>query len=205
MYVVLSEENQKQQRQLGQIIGELKTLNGLPADNRTDVSAGIFQSETGEIIANVKTHTMTIITPRLEAAVQKESVPIKLDALEIESNSIPCSISAIALDKSTTLKQSKRILLVLATMFAAEHSVWSNENFGAELDVGDMQLVLLSGKFKLKIATAQKLPPKVYALNMNGSRECEVPAKFADGMLSLDIDTSKMKYGTPYFEIAFPQ
>jgi len=205
MYVVLSEENQKQQRQLGQIIGELKTLNGLPADNRTDVSAGIFQSETGEIIADVKTHTMTIITPRLEAAVQKESVPIKLDALEIESNSIPCSISAIALDKSTTLKQSKRILLVLATMFAAEHSVWSNEKFGAELDVGDMQLVLLSGKFKLKIATAQKLPPKVYALNMNGLKESEIPAKFADGMLSLDIDTSKMKYGTPYFEIVFPQ
>ena len=203
MYVVLSEENLQQQRQLEQIIGELKTLNCLPADNRTDVNAGIFQSETGEIIANVKTHTMTVITPRFEAAVQKENVPVKLNALEIESNSIPCSISAIALDKSATLKQSKRILLVLATMFAAEHSVWSNEKFGAELDVGDMQLVFLSGKFKLNFASANKTAPEVYALNMNGTREQKVETRFSNGKLFIDIDTSTLKYGTPYFEVVF--
>ena len=46
---------------------------------------------------------------------------------------------------------------------------------------------------------------KIVHIDMNGSKESEIPATFADGMLSLDIDTSKLKYGTPYFEIVFPQ
>ena len=51
--------------------------------------------------------------------------------------------------------------------------------------------------------TEQKKAPKLYALNPNGSREKELPVTFKDGTLSIDLDTSKLEYGTPFFELVY--
>ena len=204
MYAVLKEERQEQKRILSGMVDQLKVTGYLPSGNMTDVQTGVFQSDTGEIISDVKRHTMTVVTPRFEGTVQKSSEVVKLDALMIESNSTPCSISAISLNHSESLRNSKRILLVIATMFVAENSVWSNNNMEAQLDVGDMQVLNRSGQFKINLETNNQQPPKVYVLNVNGSREREIPAVFNNGQLSLDIDTSNLEYGTPYLEILYP-
>ena len=51
--------------------------------------------------------------------------------------------------------------------------------------------------------TEQKKVPKLYSLNPNGSREKEVPVVFKDGDLSIDLDSSKLEYGTPFFELVY--
>jgi len=203
MYATLGAERAEQDNALRNLVATLKEKKILPPGNRTNVAAGIFQSETGEITADTEHNTMTVVSPRLEGAVLKKDQPVKLDALEIVSASIPCSISAISLDKNQTLSRSGDILLVVGTMAVAEGAVFSTESFHEELDVGGLQLLYRSGKFVLKLKTAQKKAPKVYALNLNGSRECEIPATFDNGTLLLTLDTTALKYGTPYFEIVY--
>ena len=51
--------------------------------------------------------------------------------------------------------------------------------------------------------TEQKKVPKLYSLNPNGSRERELPVTFKDGDLLIDLDTAKLKYGTPFFELVY--
>ena len=44
---------------------------------------------------------------------------------------------------------------------------------------------------------------RVYALNLNGSRERELPVALRDGALHFAWDTSTLEYGTPYFEVVY--
>ena len=88
-------------------------------------------------------------------------------------------------------------------MSAAEHAVFSTENFDFEIDHGGMKTLERAGQFKIRLKTEQKKAPKLYTLNPNGSREKELPVVFKDGNLSIDLDTSKHEYGTPFFELVY--
>jgi len=41
-------------------------------------------------------------------------------------------------------------------------------------------------------------------LNMDGTRSGEIPCIWKDGKLGVVLDTSKLKYGSVFFEIVFP-
>ena len=204
MYVVLNEEKEKNFRILREQVENLRRNNILPAGNRTNVNAGIFESETGEICTNVQKHTLTVNTPRFQSAVLKKSEPVALNDLAVQSVSTPVSITAISLENDKSIAESKHLLLCVATMILAENAVYSDETFYYELDIGDMQLLVRSGQFRFSLKNGGKGLPSVYALNLNGSRERKIPVELKDGVLQFSLDTGKLEYGTPYFEVVYP-
>ncbi len=201
MYVVMKDDANKNFFTLRDQVKNLREKGILPKDNKTNVNAGIFQSETGEICSDIKKNTMTINTPRLQAAVMKESGTVKLSNLTVKANSIPCTIGVVSLDNKKSISDAGHLLLTVFTVYKAENSVFNNEKFEAELDIGEMQQLIQSGEFKFSVKTNLKAKPEVYALNRNGSRECKIPFTFKNGTLEFDLDTSKLQYGTPYFEV----
>ena len=203
MWVMLNEEKEKNLALLRDHVTTLRQNGILPAGNRTSVERGIFESETGEIRMDVQKHTLTIDAPKFQAAVLKKSEPVTLSTLSVKSVSTPCTIAAISLNNNKTVRDSDRLLVVIGTMFSAENAVFSTENFDAELDVGDMQQVIRSGKFEFSLKTSRKKLPRIYALNLNGSHEREIPASLKNGELIFSLDTSSLEYGTPYFEILY--
>ena len=70
--------------------------------------------------------------------------------------------------------------------------------------MGDMQLLVRSGQFRFSLKNGGKGLPSVYALNLNGSRERKIPVELKDGVLQFSLDTGKLEYGTPYFEVVYP-
>lgn len=205
MWVRLDEEKQKNAVILRDQVANLRRTGILPAANRTDVNAGIFESETGEICANLQKNTLTVDTPKFQAAVLKKSEPAGLSNLSVKSVSTPCTVAAISLENDSPIADSGRLLVVVGTMFTAENAVFSTENFDAELDVGDIQQLMRSGQFDFSLKTNRKAVPEVYALNLNGSRERKLPVKLENGVLHFSLDTSALEYGTPYFEVVFPK
>lgn len=203
MWVMLNEEKEKNLALLRDHVTTLRQNGILPAGNRTSVERGIFESETGEIRMDVQKHTLTIDAPKFQAVVLKKSEPVTLSTLSVKSVSTPCTIAAISLNNNKTVRDSDRLLVVIGTMFSAENAVFSTENFDAELDVGDMQQVIRSGKFEFSLKTSRKKLPRIYALNLNGSHEREIPASLKNGELIFSLDTSSLEYGTPYFEILY--
>ena len=204
MYVELSEESDQNMRILSEQVANLRKKGILAAGNRTDVKAGILESETGEIRMNIRKNTLTVDAPKFQSAVLKKSEPVKLSALSVMSVSTPCTIAAISLENEKSLADSRRILVVVGTMFMAENAVFSTEKFDAELDVGDIQQVMRAGQFRFSLKNGSKGLPSVYALNMSGSRECRIPVTLKDGRLQFALDTGKLEYGTPYFEVVYP-
>ncbi len=186
------------------LIQNLRSRSVIGKNNPTDSDKGIYQSETGEITTDIHQKTLRVVTPKLEGAVLKKNSPVKLDAMKISECSVPASLTAIALDSAPSLRESRRILLIAATMAVSEQSVFNNERFDVEIDFGVFPVLFRSGKFSLTLASNSKKAPELYALNLNGTRERKLKTTFRNGMLSISIDTAELEYGTPFFEIVFP-
>ena len=203
MYVVQAADSRDQADQLEASVKELKQAGLIPANNRTNVQEGIFESETGEILADTKKHTLTVVTPRTESLALKPGQSLKGKQLAVLSASIPVTVSAISIDGKEPVANAKHLLLFVQTMSVAEHAVFNTENFDYEIDCGGLKTVERAGQFKITLKTEQKKAPKLYALNPNGSREKEIPVTFKGGELLIDLDTSKLEYGTPFFELVY--
>lgn len=187
-----------------ELLQKLKDNRLLPPTNRTDYARRIYQSETGEITLNGNTETMTVITPRLEGAIIKKDVPVKMTQLEISSCSKPASIVVASLDKNQSLEHAKRLLLIFATNALNSDMVFENSSMSLMVEVGKLPVLMETAKLAMKLKSAQNTAPVVYALNMDGTRAESVPASFSNNSLSLVLDTSTLKYATPFFEIVFP-
>ena len=200
-YVVT--ENDGKGQALKKMARLLRDRNILPEGNITDPEKKIFQSETGEILFNTEKQTMTVVSPRLEGAVVKENVPVSLGSVAINSCSVPASVSVISLNKEQIIKNSKRLLVVLSTETVSSETVFATEKRNCVIDFGTFPVLLRTAEISLTIKTNEKNVPEVYALNMDGTREETIPCSLADGKLSLNISTDKLKYATPFFEIVF--
>ena len=203
MYVVQAADSRDQADELEASVKALRNAGIISADNRTDVQNGIFESETGEILADTKKHTLSVVAPRLESLALKPGQSLNGKQLSVLSTSVPVTVSAISIDGKESVANAKHLLLFVQTMSVSEHTVFNTENFDYEIDIGGLKTLERAGQFKIRLKTAQKKAPKLYALNSNGSREKELPVVFRNGDLLIDLDTSKLEYGTPFFELVY--
>ena len=68
---------------------------------------------------------------------------------------------------------------------------------------GDLPVLMESIQCRIELATAHRKKPAVYALHLDGTRYAEIPCSLNSGKLILELDTSKLKNGTPFFEIVY--
>ena len=134
MHVIQAADSRDQADQLEASVKELKQTGFIPADNRTDVQKGIFESETGEILADTKKHTLSVVTPRTESLALKPGQTLKGKQLSVLSASVPVTVSAISIDGTQPVANANHLLLFVQTMSVAEHAVFSTENFDFEID-----------------------------------------------------------------------
>ena len=203
LHVMQKDDPGVQGRELAGAVAELRRVGILPPSNRTDVQTGIFESDTGEIVADTKNHTLRVVTPRLESLVLKPGQRLAGNLLSVDSTSVPVTVSAVSIDGKEPLASAKRLLLLVQTMSVAEHTVFRTENFDFVIDEGGFKVLERTGKFRITLKTSLTRAPKLYALNPDGSRERELPITFVDGKLSINLDTSKLEYGTPFFELVY--
>lgn len=183
----------------------LRRAGILGAGNRTDPEKGLYESDTGEIVTDVARETMTVDAPRFQAAALKpDAAQATLSALAVERVSTPASILAISLDAAAPVAASRRLLVIVATAFAAENARWTRAGWecssDAQLEAGGYETLMKTGRFRFSIRSALRAP-RVFAVNFDGSRGVEMPASVADGRLRLDWDTSALEDATPYFEV----
>ena len=185
------------------VVRRLREAGVMPSGNCTDPKRGIYESETGEIVTDLRSETMTIDTPRFQAAALKPGQTSRLSRLAVESVSFPASILAISLDSDQCVSCASRVLMIVATRFMQEGAIVSED--GEKMlfiDNGPTYTQLMrTGKFRFSIETEAKKAPEVYALRMNGTRSFKIPVDIKDGRLVFDLDTSKFEYATPFFEI----
>jgi len=186
-----------------EIVDKLRKKGILKTENITNVNKNIYQSDTEEILLNIDKGTMSVVTPRLEGAIVKENKSVILKQLEIKECSTPASVTVVSLEDQKKLDKASRLLLIFSTHAVGKNTVFASRKQNRLIEPGTFPMLMKTGALVVNLKTDQHNKPKVYALNLDGTRECEIPISFSEGLLSLSLNTSNLKFATPYFEIIY--
>lgn len=186
-------------RNSDRLIQEMKRRGILKKDNISRPSAGIFQSDTGELTLRSGENLVKVVTPRTEAVTMRKGRSEPLGVLSVESSSADACIAVTSID-GLPLAESRRMVLVYSTR---------SVNSGMEL-LGGTRLVKLgsgpalmrTGQLCATLAGKGEKGWKLHTLNLAGERTGQLPLSVWDGDLLIRIDTATLKNGvTPFFEL----
>ncbi|MDR0931984.1 MAG: beta-galactosidase [Victivallales bacterium] len=185
------------------LIRQLRNNGILSAKNKTDFTDRIYQSDTEELLLDAKNKTMQVVTDRLEGAILKKNQEVNLNTLSIRNCSVPASIVVASLENRQSLQNANRLLLIISTNALNNDMIFENSSMIRCLDPGYFPILMQTVQAELHLKTAQSAKAAVYALNLDGSRAEQIPAQLSDDELVLKLNTEKLKYATPFFEIIF--
>ncbi len=184
------------------IVNNLRKIGILSNNNKTNPDNDIYESETKQILFQPTAGSMQINTQRLEGIVIKDDKAVTINRLSIVHCTTPAAISLVSLDKNKTLENTGHLLLTISTNCVNTGMV-TNSKGNRMLDIGTAPLLMKVGRFSVKLKNNKVKSPKVYSLNLDGTRAQEISAQQTENGLTLDVDTSLLTYCTPFFEVAY--
>lgn len=193
----------KGKSKLASVIADLKKRGILPAGNRTDPDAGIYESDTGELLMNTQSCRLSVQTACSEGVSLLAGESAELKTLHVRSTSRNACVFLTSVDRAP-LAESRRMVLVYSTA-ALNSGLRMSADQSTIFDKGANPVLLQTGKLLAEL----NLPPgnwTCYALSVNGIRRERLPLSPSDGKWTFSLDTSVLKNGpTPFFEfIATP-
>ena len=200
-------ESSSSTARLETIVGALRERGVLAAGNRTAPSAGVYESDTGQVLLDTSAGgEFHVRSHRHEAAVLKRDQRLVLDALTIESVSVPAAVSLISIDPDSraTLRDANRLLLVFSTDARNSGMVFTSATEEAATGLGDLPVIVRTGRLSLTLQRTDHAGDfKAYALRLDGSRAEEVPLERTSDGIALHLDTSRLPAAgpTPFFEL----
>lgn len=187
------------------LLARLRETGILPSGNRTSWSRRIYQSETGELTLDAKRLSLTVSTPRLAGAVLKQGDSVELPGFAVRNVSVAASLVAASLNARQTLHEADRVLLTVATNAFNTNMTFENPSMFCCVNPGELPVLMESIRCTIELKTSRERAPRVYALHLDGTRFAEIPCELRDSTLLLRLDTSGLKYGTPFFEIDYKE
>jgi len=178
---------------------ELHSLISLKTGNAHN--AGIYTSDTGELILDKENKQLTVITGKTEAiATQASSASLK--SLSIENNTTPALISISSLDDNP-VSDSNRMLLILSTDARNSGMKFKDEEQKILENIGHLPVRLKTINIDLKLKHNKAPSLKLYALHLNGSRAEEIKIETPnDKEAHFNINLEALKKGpTTFFEL----
>lgn len=138
------------------ILDNARMAGQLPADNRTDLDAGLYESDTGELLLDRRRGQLRVSTPMTEAAAFSTLAdPIDLGTVTIEASDGNGLLSFSVLDKVTSLSESRRILVIYATDARNTGMRFSDDEEKTIADFGRLPVLLKSGSADVSLDLAK--------------------------------------------------
>lgn len=185
---------------LDDAVSKLKQSGVLPSGNISAPSAGIFQSDTGEIIMRSNEKLLKVVTPRTEAVCLEGDKGELLDAFHVEKTSVPATVAVCAMDNQP-VKSSSRLVLIYSTE-VANSGMELSYNRTKMIKPGTLPVLMKTGTLTASLKNSNGSDMSLYALNMDGTRGEKLPLTYVDGKLNIIIDTHALTNGpTPFFEL----
>ncbi len=182
-------------------VAQLKSTGLLPASNRTDMSTGLFETDTGQMVFDTPRRSLSIVTERT-VALTLRSGSMRGGAIELKNLSSPATVAVGALD-DRTIGQSRRLLIWVLTDAINTGMEFSDPERTTLKTLGRFppRIRAVAGQLAIKNIEAGSL--KVWAIDQAGRRVAEVPARVQGGFLHFAIDNVIPGFGpVTYFEVA---
>ncbi len=184
---------------LADTVAEMRERGILPEGNRTDVRAGVLESDTGQLTLSRGSRELRVRTDRSEGVTLEPGAGAKLGVLEVESASVACALAVVSVD-GRPLAESGRAVLVVSTQNVNTGMVLSADRVTLH-EKGRQPALMRTGVFRLSLRHPEAAALQLWSLGLDGSRRERIPVKAEDGRLRIELDTTKLRDATPFFEI----
>jgi hypothetical protein len=169
--------------------------------NRTRLGAGVFQSDTGEIMFNNQTKRIEVLTAKTAAVVLRGGSAVA-GPLGIKSASAPALFALSALDNKP-IEKSKRLLLWVLTDAINTGMEFKDEARTTIQMLGTFPPQVQTVSATLRIATERNAELKAWPLTLSGVRRERISLTQIKGAIQLHLDTAMLPDGPAlFFEIA---
>lgn len=183
----------KETPDLTAMVAALKKRQLLPAQNRTDVATGVFQSDTGELTLDTARKIMTVNTPRSQAAaLPAGSAPVKLKDVEMTNLGDSASFFIGSLD-AAPLTESRRMLILGVGDAINSGAVFADKDRKVLKELGSFPILVkpVRGEIVLRRPVAKNARVRLWALEFNGSRVREVPVQTTADQIKIQLVTAE--------------
>ena len=187
---------------LAENISKLRLAGILSAQNQTNASARVYQSDTDEILVDAPQRLARVITPETEAiSFEKISAPYVLGALTIDAASGPALVALSSLD-GETIEKSSHLLLIFATDARNTDMKFRDDDQRTIESYGHFPVMIKRERVHLRISPAAIGSWSLTSLHLNG--EIGDPLEIAaDGSrLTFTLDNTATSHGpTTFFRL----
>lgn len=152
----------------------------------------------GQIDLDAESHALRIVTPRTEVLALARGA-LTGASLAVTSAKGCQTLAAISLDERP-LVESGRILLVHMPDIQNSGVIFNNELKSVQMNWGE--LPYLVQRVKASVALKVTRPLRVTALTGDGRALGDVPTRFADGVLSFDVEPAAFPAGALAYELS---
>ncbi len=188
---------------LTELATELQAAGILATETAEKTAKGIFESDTGQLLMDTRAGVVKVITPCAEVVSIAKPYELSLGAVKLVRSSTPASVAVIAVDKASSLKMSRRLLVVYSTDALNTGMVFDNADKSTLRELGTQPVLMRSGSLSLSVESAHASKLRAWSVGMNGARLQEIPLKKRKGIVTFSVDTRSLAAGpTPFFEIS---
>ena len=180
-------------------VAELRKLGILDSANRSNVAAGLYESDTRQLLMDTKNRRFIVTTPRTEAiTMAAPSTNLTVKYLTVLSTASPALLSASSLD-DLALADSKKILLIFATDAQNTGMTFADTERRELVSLGKIPVQIQRGVASVKLTLNHATPMKLTALTLNGEPGNEIPLTRTGNAWTMTLDSSAVLKGPTTF------
>ncbi|HEX7820760.1 MAG TPA: hypothetical protein VF463_09090 [Sphingobium sp.] len=177
------------------VIAQLRANGTLPATNRTDAGAGLFQSQNGQMTLDTMGGTFSVVTARTEAVTAKDALTdMRLGSMTVIRTDGGALVAASALDGRPLASSGKILLMLVADARNSGLILGGEGTMRTVVDWGRLPILLKHVTADVSLHRQAPFRGTFSILKLNGDLASSRPVESTgDGTLRVSLDTR----GTP--------
>jgi hypothetical protein len=178
------------------ILERLRMQGYLPAQNRTSLPDGLFESDTGEIVLDREAQELRISTPATEGvSYSRLRGRVDLGVLSVEAAEGDGLIALSAIEDGATLRDGRRLLLVFATDARNTAMLFRDREEKVIEDFGRLPVLIRQGEARIRVARSGRW--RVSPVGLDGM--VHPPVAQGDGEIGFQLSNDVSSGPTTYF------
>lgn len=180
-------------------VESLRKLGVLDSSNLTNVAAGVYVSDTGQICIDTRQRTFSVVTQRTVARSSTEGGGrAELGPVSIANPSTGALIAMSSLD-GQDLTRSRRMLVILASDAENSGMRFSDPERRTLDELGKLPPRILRATVQVALQQTTAQPMRLVSLKLNGERGDEFPVRIESGTLRFALDNGAPSHGPTTF------
>ena len=171
------------------VIAQYKKHGWLKPNNRTNLTTGVCESDTREVLVDSRNDVFSVDTPRTAGGSAVAGTKIQTKMAEIEIQDQRATVWVSSLD-GKPINESRRLLVTHLTDMQNAGAKFGDKARKVLVSSGGLPYLVHSGRAVVKICLKDAAKANVWGLSVSGARTSQVKTRIENGVLVVPLDVN---------------